>query len=49
MVFREKVVLFANPGMLNETQLCDVIKQIKAVDMQTVHKEVKENEENQAK
>jgi len=44
MVFREQVVLFANPGMLNEKQLCDLIEQIKAVDMQKVHQEIKANE-----
>jgi len=44
MVFREQVVLFANPGMLNETQLLELITQIREVDMDKVHAEIKENE-----
>lgn len=45
MVFREEVVLFAQPGMLDETQLEEVITKIKAVDMAKVHEEVAQQEE----
>ena len=48
MVFREQVVLFANPGMLNETQLLELITQIREVDMQKVHAEIKANEAGNA-
>jgi len=48
MVFREQVVLFANPGMLNETQLVELITQIREVDMEKVHAEIKEKEAPQA-
>lgn len=44
MVFREQVVLFANPGALNESQLLELIGQIKEVDMKKVHAEIKEKE-----
>ena len=44
MVFREQVVLFANPGVLNEAQLVELITQIRAVDMEKVHAEIKANE-----
>lgn len=47
MVFREQVVLFANPGMLNESQLVELIGQIKDVDMEKVHAEIKEKEAEQ--
>ena len=42
MVFREEIVLFAQPGMLSETQLEEVIDKIKAVDMAKVHEEVEQ-------
>ena len=48
MVFREQVVLFANPGMLNESQLVELIEQIRAVEMEKVHAEIKENEAKQS-
>ena len=47
MVFREEVVLFAQPGMLSETQLEDVISKIQALDMATVHEEVAQQEPQQ--
>ena len=47
MVFREQVVLFANPGMLNESQLIELIGQIRGVDMEKVHAEIKEKEAEQ--
>lgn len=45
MVFREEVVLFAQPGMLSEEQLEDVISKIKALDMAKVHEEVAQQEQ----
>lgn len=44
MVFREQVVLFAQPGMLNESQLVELIGQVRAVDMEKVHAEIKQKE-----
>jgi thioredoxin len=40
MVFREKVILFQQPGALPGTALEQVITQAKAVDMAKVHAEV---------
>jgi len=47
MVFREEVVLFAEPGMLSETQLEEVIGKIREVDMAKVHEEVAQQEQEQ--
>jgi len=47
MIFREQVVLFSQPGMLNAAQLEDVIGKVKEIDMKKVHEEVaKQQEEN---
>ena len=40
MVFREKVLLYAQPGMLPAEALEDLITQVKALDMAKVHAEV---------
>ena len=37
MAFREKVLVFAQPGALNGTQLDSVIDAVKALDMSEVH------------
>ncbi|MEH6457224.1 MAG: thioredoxin [Cocleimonas sp.] len=47
MVFREQVVLFSQPGMLNAEQLEDVITKVKSVDMSEVHAEVAKQEQEQ--
>jgi thioredoxin 1 len=40
MVFRDQVLLFAQPGMLPEAALEDLIKQVRALDMEEVKREV---------
>jgi thioredoxin 1 len=40
MVFREKVLLYAQPGMLPAEVLEDLIGKVKALDMAEVHAEV---------
>ncbi len=40
MVFREKVILFQQPGALPATALEQVITQAQALDMAKVHAEV---------
>ncbi len=40
MVFREKVILYAEAGSLPASALEQVIAQIKAVDMPAVHREI---------
>ena len=40
MIFREQVVLYSEAGMLNNTQLKEVIAKVKELDMATVHAEI---------
>lgn len=40
MIFREKVIIFSQPGMLPASALEDVIAKVKAMDMAEVHKEL---------
>ena len=44
MIFREQVVLFSQPGMLNAEQLEDVIGKVKEIDMKKVHEEIANSE-----
>jgi thioredoxin len=44
MVFRENVIVFAQPGALPEAALEDLIGQVRALDMEAVHKAVAEHE-----
>lgn len=44
MIFREQVVLFSQPGMLNAEQLEDVISKVKEIDMKKVHEEIASQE-----
>ncbi|MFW2339547.1 MAG: thioredoxin [Acidimicrobiia bacterium] len=45
MVFREKVVLFSQPGALPAPAFDDLIDQVMAVDMEEVHKTVAEQQD----
>jgi len=49
MVFREKVVLFQQPGALPASALEQVITQAKALDMAKVHQEIAEREKQEAR
>ncbi len=44
MIFREQVVLFAQPGMLSASQLEEVIGKVREVDMTKVHEEIAKQE-----
>lgn len=44
MVFREKVILFSQPGALPEPMLEDLIQQVRSIDMEEVHRKVAEQE-----
>lgn len=44
MVFREKVILFSQPGAMPGSGLEDLISQIQAVDMVQVHREIAEEQ-----
>jgi thioredoxin 1 len=47
MIFREQVVLFAQPGMLSEGQLEQVITQVRGLDMAKVHADIAAQEQQQ--
>jgi thioredoxin 1 len=47
MIFREKVILFSQPGALPASALESVIDQAKALDMAEVHKQIAEEEAKQ--
>ncbi len=40
MIFREKVVIFSQPGALPESGFVDVLNRAKELDMEDVHKKV---------
>ena len=48
MIFREQVVLFSQPGMMNAAQLKDVIGKVRALDMAQVHADIAKQEAGQA-
>lgn len=48
MVFREQVLLFQHSGALSESQLEELITQVKSVNMTEVHAEIAAQQENQA-
>ena len=40
MVFREKIIVFAQPGMLPENALNELLAEVRKIDMEQVHKEI---------
>ena len=46
MIFREQVVLFSQPGMMNAEQLEEVIEKVKGIDMKKVHEEIASQEKS---
>ena len=49
MIFREKVVVFSQPGALPEGALRDVVKKAENLDMVEVHKQVAQQQAEQEK
>lgn len=47
MIFREKIIIFYQPGMLPENVLEDVISKAQAIDMEEVRKEMAKEATNQ--
>jgi thioredoxin 1 len=45
MIFREQVIIFAQPGMLSAGQLDDVIGKVQALDMAQVHEDIRRQQE----
>ena len=46
MVFREKVLLFSQPGALSAGQLGELLTKVKDVDMAEVHRDIAQAREN---
>ena len=44
MIFREKVILFSEPGAMPASGLEDIIGKVKSIDMAVVHKEIAEEQ-----
>ncbi len=44
MAFREKVLVFSQPGALPPAALQDLISQVKALDMEAVHAEIAQHQ-----
>lgn len=44
MIFREQVVIFAQPGMLSASQLEDLIGKVRELDMAQVHEEIRQQQ-----
>ena len=47
MIFREKVIVFSQPGALPEGALRDVINKVANLDMEEVHKQVAQQQADQ--
>ena len=48
MVFREKVIVYSQPGSLPASALEDLIAKVRELDMEQVHKEIAEEQAGQA-
>jgi thioredoxin 1 len=46
MAFREKIIVFAQPGVLPESAINQLISQVKELDMDKVREEIAEQEDN---
>ena len=40
MAFREKVLVFSQPGALNATQFGELVEAVKGLDMKAVHEQI---------
>lgn len=48
MIFREKVIIYSQPGSLPASALEDLIAKVRELDMAQVHKEIAEEQAGQA-
>jgi thioredoxin 1 len=48
MIFREKVIIYSQPGSLPASGLEDLIAKVRALDMAQVHKEIAEEQAKEA-
>ncbi len=49
MIFRDGIPLFANPGVVPESALQDLIRQVRALDMDEVRRKIAEEQEKRKK
>jgi thioredoxin len=49
MIFREKVILYSQPGMLTPNQLTELIGKVKDLDMEKVQAEIAEQQKDEQK
>ncbi|HEY4615658.1 MAG TPA: thioredoxin [Citricoccus sp.] len=47
MAFRDKVLVYAQPGAINAAQLEELVSAVKGLDMDEVHRQVSEQREQQ--
>ena len=47
MAFRDKVLVYAQPGAINATQLEELVSAVKGLDMDEVHRQVAEQQQQQ--
>jgi thioredoxin 1 len=48
MAFREKVLVFSQPGALNSSQFGELVDAVKGLDMEAIHRQVAEQQAEQA-
>ena len=48
MAFREKVLVFSQPGALNANQFSELVEAVKGLDMKAVHEQIAAQEKGQA-
>ena len=48
MAFREKVLVFSQPGALNANQFSELVEAVKGLDMKAVHEQIAAQEQGQA-
>ncbi|MEO5340073.1 MAG: thioredoxin [Magnetococcus sp. MYC-9] len=46
MIFRQKIIIFSQPGMLPESSLIEVLEKCRLLDMEQVKREIAEQEES---
>ena len=47
MIFRDRIIIFAQPGMLPASAFDDLIGKAKALDMDQVRKDIEEQQQQQ--
>ncbi|MBF0134994.1 MAG: thioredoxin [Magnetococcus sp. DMHC-1] len=46
MIFREKIIIFSQPGLIPESALTDLVNKVLELDMAAIKKEVAEQQKN---